>query len=335
MSTFYKFPSIESFANVYKGQQRFEDRAVVQYGAKIKLHGTNAAVVVTSGGAEYPEVYAQSRSRVITPEDDNAGFAKWVETTAPVWQNCTAEGAPDIIFYGEWAGKGVQKGDAVTQLNDKYFFVFAIQIDDEMITAPVDIEDCIPDLDNVIVLPWDMVFEVPVDFNDPDQCQSFADLLNDHVKRVAERDPFIHGIFGIDGPGEGFVVSPVCNPGDDPLEGSLSRDWYSALSFKVKTEAHSVKHVQKAASVKVEVPEDVKAFVSAFVTPARCEQGLTEACGGEAVPEKTGAFIKWMIEDVLKESKDEIEEANFEFKDVQKPLVDAVKRWFIAKTREI
>jgi hypothetical protein len=43
-----------------------------------KLDGTNAAVHVTDDGA----VYAASRTRWITPEDDNYGFARWVHEHA-------------------------------------------------------------------------------------------------------------------------------------------------------------------------------------------------------------------------------------------------------------
>ena len=171
---FQKFTSIESFAHVYRGQGFYDNKAVVNYAAKIKLHGTNAAVRVTSGGAAPAEVIAQSRSRDITPDQDNAGFASWVKSTEESWLTTTAEGAPDIIFFGEWAGKGIQKTDAVTKLDQKYFFVFAVQVEDKMITTPADIEELIPDLDNVLVLPWDMIFEQEVDFNDPDLCESFA-----------------------------------------------------------------------------------------------------------------------------------------------------------------
>ena len=40
-----------------------------------KIDGTNACVIVTADG----EVLAQSRSRIITPTDDNYGFARWVK----------------------------------------------------------------------------------------------------------------------------------------------------------------------------------------------------------------------------------------------------------------
>ena len=333
MSGFQKFTSIESFAHVFRGQDFYDTKAVVQYGAKIKLHGTNAAVRITPDR----EVVAQSRSRDITPEKDNAGFATWVHGNSEEWASCKALPGmrTDVIFFGEWAGKGIQKNDAVTKLDQKYFFVFAVQIGDSMITTPADIEELIPDLDDVIVLPWDMLFETEVDYNDPDACQTFADLLNEKVKEVGERDPFIYGIFGVDGPGEGWVVSPVCNPGEDPLEGNLDVYWYNVLAFKVKTEAHMVQKTKKAASKDIEVPEGVPAFVEMFVTPARCEQGVTEACNGEAMPENTGHFLKWIGQDIKKESVQELADAGLEWKDVSRHVTQAARQWYLDKTQEI
>lgn len=334
MSGFQKFTSIESFAHVFRGQDFYDEKAVVQYGAKIKLHGTNAAVRIEPDMS----VHAQSRSRDITPDKDNAGFATWVMSNEAAWfaTRRNLDFPPEsITFFGEWAGKGIQKNDAVTKLNQKYFFVFAVQVGEKMITTPADIEELIPDLDDVLVLPWDMLFDQPIDFNDPEQCQSFADLLNDHVTRIGERDPFIYNIFGVDGPGEGWVISPVCNPGDDPLEGSLDVYWYNVLAFKVKTEAHRVQKTKKAASKDIEVPAGVFDFVEMFVTPARCEQGVTDACGGDATPENTGAFLKWIGQDIKKESVQELSDAGLEWKDVTRHVTQAARQWYLDKTQEI
>lgn len=40
-----------------------------------KIDGTNAAIIVTEDG----DLYCQSRTRVISLEQDNFGFAAWVE----------------------------------------------------------------------------------------------------------------------------------------------------------------------------------------------------------------------------------------------------------------
>lgn len=65
-----------------------------------KIDGSNAAVGVLEDGT----VYAQSRKRLITPEQDNFGFARWV-----------AEHEDDLrtlgpgVHFGEWYGSGIQR----------------------------------------------------------------------------------------------------------------------------------------------------------------------------------------------------------------------------------
>lgn len=51
-------------------------------------------------------VYAQSRKRVISPESDNFGFARWVREHA----NELASGLGPGLHFGEWWGKGIQRG---------------------------------------------------------------------------------------------------------------------------------------------------------------------------------------------------------------------------------
>lgn len=67
-----------------------------------KIDGTNACVIVSEEGW----VAAQSRKRVITPQDDNFGFAAWV------FDNM--EGLAEVLgpgyHYGEWWGAGIQRG---------------------------------------------------------------------------------------------------------------------------------------------------------------------------------------------------------------------------------
>lgn len=44
-----------------------------------KIDGTNAQVIVSADGGH---VRAASRTKLITPEDDNKGFARWVQDNA-------------------------------------------------------------------------------------------------------------------------------------------------------------------------------------------------------------------------------------------------------------
>lgn len=65
-----------------------------------KIDGTNACIVIYNG-----KVSAQSRKRIITPDDDNYGFAKWVYDNAGVLMDTLGYG----YHYGEWYGEGIQK----------------------------------------------------------------------------------------------------------------------------------------------------------------------------------------------------------------------------------
>lgn len=71
-----------------------------------KLDGTNACVLIYNG-----EVKAQSRKRLITPENDNYGFAKWVEANKKALKETLGYG----YHYGEWYGEGIQNNPLAVQ----------------------------------------------------------------------------------------------------------------------------------------------------------------------------------------------------------------------------
>ena len=76
--------------------------------ASIDFNGTDLGVV---------NIYAQSRTRFITPESDNYGFAKWVQTNAEQLITDLGEGH----HFGEWWGQGIQRG---YNLTEKRFSLF-------------------------------------------------------------------------------------------------------------------------------------------------------------------------------------------------------------------
>lgn len=322
LNGFTEFPSIESFAHVHKYLTRGAWPPRIRFGAKIKLQGTNAGVRVSPDG----EVAAQSRSRDITPEEDNAGFAAWVQASEEAWRSA-ARTPLGAVFFGEWAGKGIQKGDAVCQLDRKYFFVFAIQHADDVIVDPETIERLIPDLDDVLVLPWMEVYE-ELDFDDRAACVAFAERVSAKAEEIGERDPFIAEVFGVEGPGEGIVVFPHSRT-------SQLRDDWASKTFKAKAEAHRVKKSKSAAGVKLEVPEGVTEFVESFVTDARCEQAVSEACEGVVEKRRTGDFMKWIGNDIRKESIDELEAMGLEWKRVAGFVNKAAQRWFLTRAEVV
>lgn len=68
-----------------------------------KIDGTNSCIVISDDGTE---VGAQSRNKLITPEDDNAGFARWVWENADVIKDVFGPGR----HFGEWWGSGINRG---------------------------------------------------------------------------------------------------------------------------------------------------------------------------------------------------------------------------------
>ncbi len=78
-----------------------------------KMDGTNACINIHDGQI----VSVQSRKRLITPEDDNYGFAGWVERNAEALVTLG-----NGRHYGEWAGLGIQKNPH--QLSEKKLFLF-------------------------------------------------------------------------------------------------------------------------------------------------------------------------------------------------------------------
>lgn len=110
-----------------------------------KIDGTNACIIVSedvphgygdhevvdegivinldrSGETWNPAyVAAQSRKRVISPENDNFGFARWVRENAEYLAKLLGFG----YHYGEWYGSGIQRGYGL-QNGEKRFMLFNV-----------------------------------------------------------------------------------------------------------------------------------------------------------------------------------------------------------------
>lgn len=71
-----------------------------------KIDGTNACVIITEDG----DFGCQGRSRIITPEDDNFGFARWAYENKEELMKL----GPGHHF-GEWWGAGIQRGYGLTE----------------------------------------------------------------------------------------------------------------------------------------------------------------------------------------------------------------------------
>lgn len=307
----------------------------VEYRAKVKLDGTNAAVHALPDG-----LAAQSRTKLLTPRDDNYGFARWLHGDARGWATGLHARVGRAVIFGEWAGQGIQRRTAVAALERPIFAVFAAQLGDpatetaRLVVEPERLRALLPVHPDVHVLPW-YGDAIRLDFGDADALHASAATINGMVDDVEGRDPWVADVFGKEGVGEGLVLYPVAGGNiefDD--RGSADRDRYAALMFKAKGEKHRVARQKKAAQIDPEVAASIEDFVAMMVTPARLEQGLAEAVGGDLQMKRLGEFLAWVGADVRKESVAEIEAAGLEWKQVGRAVGVAARTWFQEQVRD-
>lgn len=98
-----------------------------------KIDGTNASIYIAEGYPDTPQaitswrdhetqsdmiMLAGSRTRWITPESDNSGFARWVKEHAEELKQLGTG-----HHFGEWWGQGIQRGYGLTE---KRFSLFNV-----------------------------------------------------------------------------------------------------------------------------------------------------------------------------------------------------------------
>ena len=297
-----KYPSIEQFRNVirkvrtthdYRGKDESGDPIysndspypTLRFRGTVKIHGTNAAVVVYKDRITY-----QSRERELSVQYDNAGFCTYMQGVdlSSLFEGIEYE--EYIAIYGEWCGGNIQKGVGVTSL-EKMFVIFDVVVDGVYLDH---FEKEIPEK-RVFSIDNFPTFEVDIDFNNPEDSQN---TLIDLTLKVEEECP-VAKKFGVSGIGEGIVFSCVSD---------------KSLKFKSKGEKHSSSKVKVLNAVDTEKVKSWHEFVEYSCTENRLRQGL------ENVPsldvKYTGDFIRWIANDILKEESDTLVENGIEWKNV-------------------
>lgn len=352
--TFYAWPEIEGFHNIrkfiradptewWRAKESLSGTSTVSYRCKVKLHGTNAAVQVLNDGS----VVAQSRTNIITPESDNAGFARWIHSNSEVWQN-----AKGWIIYGEWIGPGIQKNVAVSEIPKKVFAVFAARPlmptglerlgeSNSLVVEPEDLSTLVHGIPDVYVLPWyyrpiahgmdtNAYVKLDIDWRQSDEelTKSTA-VINEWVAAIEANDPWVESTFGIKGTGEGLVFYPISEP-------HLGWENFQNLTFKAKGEKHKNIKTAAPAQVNPEVAASIDAFVDLVLTQARLEQGANATAKGAFTYDvrQTGKFVEWIVADVQKETQDELEASNLNWKQVQKPLSEKARNWYLTQAKK-
>lgn len=82
-----------------------------------KIDGTNASIYIGENG----EFMCGSRTRWITPDNDNAGFARWAYARREELTHYLGKGQ----HFGEWWGSGIQRGYGLPK-GEKRFSLFNV-----------------------------------------------------------------------------------------------------------------------------------------------------------------------------------------------------------------
>ncbi|AYV76636.1 MAG: RNA ligase [Terrestrivirus sp.] len=355
---FEPFPHIEGFSQAVKQVRiRYKDLILptLKLIGTVKMHGTNGSVIQRLKTNEFQY---QSRNHVLTEGLDNFDFKKFITERNPqelfdiirqtIQDNQNNQNIQniqniqnnqnnhevidlnnyDIGIYGEFCGKAIQKKVAITGL--EYFFViFGIRL------IPIDSNNSIwYDMEkmthmknhskriyNVYDFP---VYTLDIDFNYPDKYEKEIMKLTDIVANECPVGKF----FGISGPGEGIVWHL------DKNNKNNKNDNFS-LVFKSKSESFLPSTLNKMPK-----PDNIKndntivdIFIMNTLTEYRLNQGIDytkEMLYPEQLTTKTmGIFLKWIVEDILREESDTIEEYNLKEDELKKLIPQKAKRWFI------
>lgn len=339
MAKHVSWSDIESFHNARRRFQKYPEQLgsnpVVTYRAKTKLHGTNAGIIIERDGT----VTAMSRTAIITPENDNAGFARWVADNAEAFAKL-AQPDNTMVIFGEWCGPGVQKGVAINQIPERIFAGFAIRtfrdsspafpVIVDFSDSPENIAAMLNGIPRAYTIPWFNSSETfTVDWTAPaEDLEPVLARINAHVAHVEACDPFCAKEFGIKGIGEGLVFYPT---------DTKFNDRFSNFAFKSKGEKHQVVAHTKPAQADASSAVDTKAFAELVCAPARLEQGARAVTSGELdfSPQHIPTFLKWMHEDVKKECAAELEASGLDEKLAFKAAMAHARNWYLEQLKKL
>jgi hypothetical protein len=311
-----RFPSIEQFRTVFT---RVKNRAnknlgaptVLTFNGTVKLHGTNSAVAKKGD-----ELWFQSREHIITPDKDNAGFAAWASNQN--WDSIfDLIGEKDAIIFGEWCGAGIQKGVAINQL-PKMFVIFGIREHDgawKNMRSLTHVHDNEHQIFNIHQFPsW----AITIDFENLGDAQERLAEITSQVENecpVAKQLGVTEGVLT----GEGVVWQCVNDPITD-------------FTFKVKGEKHAVNGSYKKGTVAIDTEkfENINALVKNVVTENRLQQAVDYLVELHLPLENTSmaAFLRWVVNDVMKEEGDTINDSGLSPKEVNSGISQYARKWF-------
>lgn len=319
------------------GESIYDGSAVlgkVTFTGTIKLHGTNSAICVQND-----ELWLQSRENIITPIKDNCGFASAfgsVDKQVVIWniihklrEDFNIPKERIVCLFGEWVGPNVQKNVGISKIPAKSFFLFAIRVvDPERIITGDNQEGTYkedrwlpiggisaPAINMYNIFDY-QTFELEIDLNDPKEPVAKMQALVDEVERQCP----VAKAFGVEGIGEGIVWTTM---------------WKGTrIVYKTKGKEHAVTVHKDGGTVSADTEKvnSINEFTTYALTEARLQQGIEKVFGVEPlVKERTGDFIKWIMNDIVTEEINTISTNNLSVREIQGAISKRSKEWLHKK----
>lgn len=297
-----------------------------------KIHGTNAAVCYS----EPDGFWVQSKNNIIEPGDDNAGCAAAAYVNVEAWTGMIKYLAQVhdinlsesiISIYYEWAGGNIQAKSALTGLG-KRSMIFAHYKVSPIEHDPEERSIWLPTTTNGIPV----ASGINAIYNVRDFATWGFGVDFENVK--LSQNQFLKILEGVE------KSSPVGRYFDKPEnigEGVVGTFmWEDILyRFKVKGDKHSNTKVKKLKPVDEAHEQRKVNFVNEYaITGSRLLQAWQETFGIEEEKREphisaTGDFLRWYVNDVMKEEDDKRLVMGLVWKELNPMISRSARQWFM------
>lgn len=290
----------------------------IELNGAVKLHGSNASIAYTSSH----EYYSQSREIILTEKLNLDNFYQFSNKVKAHLENVFKSHMKieydALVIYGEWCGKGVQSGVAVSSLDKMYvLFGIACVINDERIWLDNSILNDFVNTDLRIFNIYNFdTYKVDLNLADP---EASIERLSEITASIEAECP-VGKYFGVSGAGEGAVYFY-----EDKFNGPMP--------VKLKGIKHSTARVKKIVEIDPVKVKSIEDFVYYAVSDNRLNQGISylNSIGMSLDKINTGHFVKWINTDIIKEESDVLLTSNLTHGDVKFEVSKKATSFYLSK----
>ncbi|KAH7068093.1 hypothetical protein BKA63DRAFT_105997 [Paraphoma chrysanthemicola] len=300
----------------------------------VKLHGTHADIRIHADD----RIIFQSRNIVdLQPGNDNAGFATAMSTKnkallrlrdiivarfMQLHPDTPIEPDKPIIIAGEWIGKSIQKGVAVSSLS-KRFVIISININGQWQKDSDYGGIALPNHD-IYNISRAGVFTSTLYPKEVNRTTIELEALAD---QVAAKCPFA-ATFGIEGEGEGIVWKPA----DSPHNANPTL-WFKTKGGRFKPTF--IAPPKQSPEGREAIVEAAAAVAKVWTSERRLEQGLEYLDEMSVKRDMKGlsTFLKWVQHDIMIEEQGYIAEHKIDKQMLNIEIAKIAKAWYFPRLR--